>query len=165
MAVPIIFFVHGETSFLDANIAYFDFENQDNYQLYCSEQNPDPYFLADKRENIITMQCGHYIHKKMLLIHMFPSFPMWCDNNCLNNESNNYELCSKCQSNCIFVCDMCSNHLSEPITIIDILKNSINNGIDNIIENIIKYKYINRLEDRKRKFDDSNDNLEHKKFN
>ena len=155
MSLPTVFFIHGETSVFDANKSYFDFSNQDNYDLYCTETNQDPYCLGNKTENIITMQCGHYINKYMLLIHIFPSFPMCCNNNeCLDDNSQS---CSTCETNCIFVCDMCSNFLSEANTI----KSVIENGIDNTIS----YNYLDRVNHRKRKYVDEDvyDNSQNKK--
>jgi hypothetical protein len=151
MSLPTVFFIHGETSILDANKSYFDFTNQDNYDLYCSETNQDPYYLANKTENIITMQCGHYINKYMLLIHIFPSFPMCC-NQCLDDDTQS---CSTCETDCIFVCDMCSNFISQPNTI----KSIIQNGIDNTIS----YNYLDMVNHRKRKYDDDESDISQNK--
>ena len=146
MSSLVPFFIHGESTIFDANKSYFDFSNQDNYDLYCSEENSDPYSLNNINDNIITMQCGHYIHKHMLLMHIFPSFPLCCvSNECLNDNSQN---CNTCQTNCVFVCDLCTNFVCEPNTI----KNVISCGI----EFIIKYNSSNTLNDRKRKLQDSN---------
>ena len=141
MSEPNVFFIHAESSIYEANKSYFDFAHQDNYDKYCSEQNPDPYTLHNNNENIITMKCGHYLHKYMIITHIFPCFPFCCvTNDCLNENSQN---CSVCQSKCVFVCDLCSNIVSEPNTI-----ESINKfGIENLICNI----------NRKRKFNDTNE--------
>ncbi len=153
MSLPTVFFIHGETSFFDANKSFFDFTNQDNYDLYCTETNPDPYSLGSNISNIITMQCGHYIHQNMLMINIFPSFPVCCNSNeCLHDDS---ELCSKCVSSCVFVCDMCSNIISEPT--------SIKNVIENGIESIISHNMSSQLSNRKRKTEDTYYNMPNKK--
>jgi hypothetical protein len=153
MSVPTIFFIHGENTIFEVNKSYFDFINQDNYDLYCSETNEDPYSLADNIEYIITMQCGHYTHKNMLNTHIFPSFPLYCDSkDCLDNDGHN---CSVCQNNCVFVCDLCSNFISEPKTVKSV--------IDYGIENIIKYNS-EQFNDRKRKFEYTNDTNDNTNF-
>jgi hypothetical protein len=158
MSIPTVFFIHGESSVFDANKSYFDFINQDNYDLYCNEQNPDPYSFGNNKESIVTMQCGHYVHKHMLLTHIFPSFPLCCTNpECPDINS---EYCLMCNNICIIVCDLCNNYISEPHT----TKYVIENGIHNIIS-INRMNYPNQLIERKRKYEqNADDYTQNKKF-
>jgi hypothetical protein len=158
MSIPTIFFIHGENTLFDANKSYFDFINQDNYDLYCNKENPDPYSFANNKHSIITMQCGHYVHRDILLTHIFPSFPLCCTYPmCLDNNTNN---CIMCNNVCVFVCDMCSNFISEPHTI----KYVIEYGIEKIIS-IQSMKYSIQSIERKRKFEENtDDDSQNKKF-
>jgi hypothetical protein len=158
MSIPTIFFIHGESSVFDANKSYFDFINQDNYDLYCNEENPDPYSFGNNRESIITMQCGHYVNKNILLTHIFPSFPLCCTSpECLENSA---DYCLMCNNVCVFVCDLCSNFVSEPHTI----KHVIENGIE-IVISINNINAPQQLIERKRKFEQNmDDNAQNKKF-
>ena len=151
MSTPTVFFIHGEHTVFDANKSFFDFSNQDNYDIYCTPENPDPYSLGNNYQNIITLQCGHYVNTNMLVLQTFPFYPICCNNSeCLNQDN-----CSNCQTDCIFACDLCSNFVSE----INKFKNIINSGVENILDcNFLNQITENNNNDynRKRKVEQSN---------